>query len=356
MASVLLSTLQSLKKGNIPARTSVRVVSSFTSTGTFVTPLNTWLLSAIVIGGGGGGGETDLDGNTNYRSQGGGGGGGSFTISTFKTYPGANHSVVVGAGGAVNSYGGQSVVYAVNSPNIVARGGGRGGSGFSGGWRLPDFSLNDSTYVYPDENPLGGGGGGGQGASGANGGGAGGPADKYKDGITFGTTTTFSPGWRCGSGGSGSSYSTGGYGGNGGGGLGPPHITTGGPGIVYTFPSWTGVATISASGGGAGGNDYLGAAFAGWCSNCGKGAYWTWVPSVYTGYPATAGAVNTGSGGGGGAYISGSGGGTPGGTNSGTGIAAAAGGSGMVIILGENQCADIPGVAPTNLTLPTGLL
>lgn len=378
MSTTLLSTVPKLNRGSTPAYTTTRIVSSFTSSGTFVTPNNVWSVSAIVIAGGGGGGQTNLTGNTSYRAQGGGGGGGSFVISTIAVYPGLSLTVNVGAGGAVNSQGGGSSVQ-YGATEVYALGGGTGGYGVSTGVVMGDFNSGSGGWFLPTTTNAGGGGGGGAGEYYNYGQGRGGPFSNANNGgdsapfdgtgapnfLSNNTKPFFIvPGWRCGSGGSGTAQSVDGAGGGGGGGLGPSSYSNasgkiGGKGIVYTFPSWTNIGTISACGGAGGGSDQGGGASPGWSSNSGNGAYWTYVPSVYTGYNATAGAANTGCGGGGSCYITGNGGGTNGGTNAGTLLNGAAGGSGRVIILADNDSLIAPGVVSQSIQsvqLPSGLL
>ncbi len=131
-------------------------IHTFTSSGTF-TASKAGTVEYLVIAGGGGGGST---------VGGGGGAGGYRTATGFSVAEGA-HTVTVGAGGAQDTSGSDSVF-----STITSTGGGRGGpfqtSGFAGGSGGGVGGRNSST------NGAGGGAGtAGQGNAGGNRGGGG---------------------------------------------------------------------------------------------------------------------------------------------------------------------------------------
>jgi hypothetical protein len=185
---------------------------------------------------GGGGGGAGVNGSSN-----GGGGGGGTVLQAIKEFALAtNYTITVGAGGASNTIGSNSVAM-----GLTSLGGGRGGSGSDGGG--------------------GGHGGGGSGRSGVS----------YAGGaglFSGGAGDSGSP-FRGGGGGGGSANgATGAASGNGGNGL---------------ASSLSGSSVTYAGGGGGGG---VGSAGAGGTGGGGAGS---------TSGVATAGTVNTGGGGGG---------------------------------------------------------
>ena len=116
-------------------------VTSKTSSGDITTQPGTRFVDTLVVAGGGGGG-------TSPPGQSGGGGAGGFrTASSIPVCGGASYTLTVGAGGAVNNAGNNSIAAFPSNP-ITSIGGGKGG-------------LFDTPGSPPG---LGGGSGGGAGA------------------------------------------------------------------------------------------------------------------------------------------------------------------------------------------------
>ena len=95
-------------------------------------------IDVFCVGGGGGGGQNAIGGDTGNRDCGGGGGGYTKTGSAIPKV-GTNYEIVIGAGGAVNSSGGQTSAFSIlanggkNGSSERAGAGGAGGSGGGGG-------------------------------------------------------------------------------------------------------------------------------------------------------------------------------------------------------------------------------
>ena len=187
-----------------------------------------YLINYVVVAGGGGGGY----------NIGGGGGAGGFLASVFNPTIGTVYSITVGAGGAANTQGSNSIF-----GSLTALGGGLGGGNAAGG------------------NGGSGGGGGGGSAT-----------------VAGGTGTSLQ-----GTTGATSSYVTYG-GGGGGGGIAPTGQTGGIPASSFI----TGTATGYAGGGAGGGASGGAVAYGGGGNGGGSGA------------AGSAGTANTGGGGGGG--------------------------------------------------------
>jgi hypothetical protein len=242
---------------------------TFLSSGTF-TPADALTCDYLVVAGGGGGG----DGVTAANNGGGGGAGGYLTSTGYSCARGTGLTVTIGAGGAVNTSGTNSVF-----ATITSTGGGRGGktttaggAGGSGG----GGSYSGGTAggaASPSGQGNAGGTGGGAGSSAGGGGGAGQAGNTIRDG-------------------------------NGGNGL-------------NTLSSWASVTSTGASGyyagGGGGGFDNPSPNPIGGLGGGGKGAQ-----NTGTVLAPVAGTANTGGGGGGGGSV--------------TQTAGAAGGSGLVIV------------------------
>ena len=251
---------------------------TFLASGTFTPTQNLTADYLVVAGGGGGGTEADVSGN---RSSGGGGGGGLRCTVTATGGGGAlesplsltastNYTVTIGAGGAKAANGSDSVF-----SSITSTGGGRGGNG------------GNST----NKDALAGGSGGGGGVNGAAGNG------------------TTNQGYAGGAGGVAGSNGAGGGGGAGAAGTADSSSSNGNGGNgVATIIS--GTSTYYAGGGGAGKSA---AASTGGLGGGGNGG------SNQANKSGTAGTANTGGGGGGGII-------------DGSTYAAAAGGSGIVIV------------------------
>lgn len=236
----------------------------------------------LVIAGGGGGGNcggfvgAGGGGAGGYRTSFGTSGGNSTAENFIRVGSGVNYTVTVGAGGAMNTNGSNSVFATVLSyggckggntaainqqPGVGGSGGGGQGATYSAivGFGIPFQGVNGSSgYVNTGMNQGGGGGGGGASATGG------------ATGLAAGGT--------------------------------------GGAGLASTITG-TSVTRAGGGGGGAGNTASFAAGGAGGGGNGGAS----------TGGAATAGAANTGGGGGGG-------------NNSGGSTNGAAGGSGVVIL------------------------
>jgi hypothetical protein len=245
---------------------------AFLSSGTF-TPSSNLSCSALVVAGGGGGG--------NWASGGGGAGGVSY-ISALSLNSSTNTAVTIGAGGAQNVSGSNSVF-----GSIISNGGGRGGT-------------NDT----PVAGAVGGSGGGGaiNGAGGsANQGNTGGATGYGNNGGT--STSAAEPYASAGGGGAGGvgTSVSGGAGGAGGVGITNSTINT-----LNAFGAATSTGQLSGGNyyyAGGGGGAATGGGAAGGLGGGGAGISSTSVAG-------TAGTANTGGGGGGQrqAYIGGAGG------------------------------------------------
>ena len=219
---------------------------SWTTPGTYswVCPADVTSIAAVAVGGGGGG-----YGNGG-SSFGGGGGGGLGWKNGISVTPGQSYQVVVGAGGALGSGGGDS--YFSSSSVVYGQAGQTASGGGSGGSYTGDGGGNGGNGIGGNGVDGAGGSGGGAGgysgnggAGGQNGSGGGGGGGGYHSGTgngdrraggggvalngegASGTTSTgggspFPPGGTGGSGGSsgtaGGGGATGGNGGNRGGG------------------------------------------------------------------------------------------------------------------------------------------
>lgn len=147
---------------------------TFNSGGTFVVPAGVTSITVEAWGGGGGAGQQD--------DRCGGGGGGAYARSVIAVTPGQMYNVVVGAGGALESNGGNSIFGA----NLVVAEGGRGGNDEDGGnGGAASNSTGDVKYS---------GGNGGDGRNNGGGGGGGGSAFSNADGQNGGDGENFSGG------------------------------------------------------------------------------------------------------------------------------------------------------------------
>ncbi len=243
-------------------------VHTFTSSSNFVVSASGQPVEYLVIAGGGGG-------SNNY----GGGGAGGYRTATSFSVSNQTYAITVGAGGAANVKGSNSVFSTISSTGGgyggghvgVAIAGGSGGGGQAEGSGFAGGSGNEGSYT-PAEGQDGG--------------------------------TGYSSGSSNRGGGGGGGHSAVGLNGS---------VTAGGNGGAGTASSITGSSVTRAGGGGAGCGDNSGTAGTGGAGGGGNGRN--------NGTTADAGTVNTGSGGGGG--------GRAGNTAAGTG---GAGGSGVVIV------------------------
>jgi hypothetical protein len=243
------------------------VVKSFTTTGTtsWTAPVDVTQVEILVVAGGGGSGGAGLRTSMTNTSAwaGGGGGGGVIYNSQYPVTPGQTYTVTVGAGGAVDTNGNNSVF-----GNLTAVGGGAGGDSSNG-------SIGDP------------------GSAGGSGGGGGG------DITTAGGAGTAGQGFAGGAGLDPSPESGGG--GGGAGGVGSAGATgAGGNGLQFGI---SGTPTYYAGGGGGGAGTQTKSTNIGGLGGGGNGT--TQPYTVAT--TATAGTANTGGGGGGGPTTGGSG-------------------------------------------------
>lgn len=246
-------------------------VHTFTSSGTFTITSGAGTVESLVIAGGGGGGTGDV-GNDTGGGGGGGGAGGMKYTTPGTTYSVGAYTVTVGAGGAQNVNGSNSVFDSLTATgggygskqNGTVGSGGSGGGGSSNAGNAPGTGTagqgNNGGSAFPGGLSAAAGGGGGAGSVGAN-------------AVSQGTAGNGGTGSANSITGASVTYASGG-GGAGGGSTTPPSVG----------------GTASAGGGGNGGS---------------------------TGVGGTAGTANTGGGGGGGGNQSSAGG---------------AGGSGIVIV------------------------
>ena len=265
--------------GDIIANDGTYWYHAFLSSGTFI-PSSNLSCSALVVAGGGGGGDW---------ASGGGGAGGVSYISALTINASTNTTVTIGAGGAQNIAGSNSIL-----GSIISNGGGRGG-----------------TNSAPTAGGTGGSGGGGaiNGAAGSANQGNTGGATGYGNngGSSTSAAEPYSSAGGGGAGGVGGSVSTspGGAGGVG--------ITNSTINTLNAFGSATGTGQLSS------GNYYY-AGGGGGASSSGNGAGGLGGGGAginNAGASATAGTINTGGGGGGNRQATGGGG---------------AGGSGIVIV------------------------
>lgn len=169
------------------------IVSGFTSNDTMVIPSGFTHMNYLLVAGGGAGGDA-----TSYRNcAGGGGGAGGVLIGTIWNPVAGSYSVVIGAGGAGSTDGGDSTFY-----GLTAKGGGNGGDGIGGALNAHDggsgggggYDSNQIVIKYG----LAGSGTTGQGHNGYNitggsiggGGGAGAAATNVNGGIGYTTSIT----------------------------------------------------------------------------------------------------------------------------------------------------------------------
>lgn len=225
-------------------------VVSFTTTGstTWIAPCGVTTVDYLVVAGGGGGGS----------AAGGGGGAGGLLTGTLSVTAGNSYTVTVGAGGASNTSGNNSVFSSVtavggglggtNSANGAAGGSGGGSGGVApttgGAGTAGQGNAGGNGYV---PSPYATGGGGGSGAVGSNGiGSASGAGGAGTSSSISGSSVTYAGG---GGGGGAVQGASAGAAGSGGGGAGGSGSANGSAGIANT-----------GGGGGGGGNSFSGGA------------------------------------------------------------------------------------------------
>jgi hypothetical protein len=155
------------------ASLNAQVVTTFTSSGTWVCPPGITSITVQAWGGGGAGGGA----STTNKLCGGGGGGGAYASSTVAVTPGNSYNIVVGSGGTASTgNGGNGGNSTFNATTVVAAGGTggtAGGNGPGGAGGTVAASTGTTRYaggagVTGVNNSYGGGGGAGAG-TGANG-------------------------------------------------------------------------------------------------------------------------------------------------------------------------------------------
>lgn len=266
--------------GGVVTVSGANTIHTFTTSGT-LSPLSTLTASYLIVAGGGGGG---------YTQGGGGGAGGLLSGSGLTIDSNSTYLVTVGAGGAGGSSPTNNNSASNSSFSMVSTAAVGGGFGASNN--------------YPTAVTGGSGGSGGGGANGVTGGGA------TPSGT--GGTGTSGQGNNGGFGFVGASNSFGAGGGGGGAGAvgADASGSSAGNGGVGVSSSISGTSTFYAGGGGGGGDNRGPTGGTGGAGGGGAG-------SITAG---TAGTANTGGGGGGSGF------------NSGSFVAGAAGGSGVVVI------------------------
>src|SRR5665213_159663 len=139
------------------------------ATQTFTIPNGTYAIYVECYGGGGGGSTITSNGK-----RGGGGGGGAYAASVIYVTPGAQYSIVVGAGGVANTAGGTSTF---NGTTVKAVGGGGAAGNSTTGANGGSAAACTGTILYSGGDAgdgdvtsnYSGGGGGGAGSTGAGG-------------------------------------------------------------------------------------------------------------------------------------------------------------------------------------------
>ena len=155
-----ITTAISAEGGTITSKDGYHI-HTFTADGTFTLP-QAVLCDVLVVGGGGGGGELgSVTDNQGIKVAGGGGAGGLIYYESLPI-PAGNHSITVGAGGAIGANGGNSSLL-----GITAYGGGygakggtgerTGGDGASGGGANTGWTtiVAGGSAIYGDANNLG---------------------------------------------------------------------------------------------------------------------------------------------------------------------------------------------------------
>ena len=226
--------------GGLITYDSTYVYHTFTSSGVF-TPNTALTVDYLVVAGGGPGGT---------GGRGGGGGAGGYRTGTLSVTTG-NKTVTVGAGGAGESNGSNSVFDSITSTgggeggNYLNQNGSSGGSGGGGGGDTSTGGAGTSGQGNSGGNgaSFAGGGGGGAGAAGVIGSGTANGGDGLASSIS-GISVTYAGG------GGGGSESKSGNGGAGGGGNysqsvnNPGTVNTGGGGGAGVNPSSSGGSGI----------------------------------------------------------------------------------------------------------------
>ena len=255
-------------KSFVTTNVNAGVVQRFTTTGTtaWTAPTDVTSVEVLVVAGGGGSGGPGLrSGFPNSSSwSGGGGGGGLIYNNQYPVTPGQTYTVTVGAGGALDTNGGNSVF-----GNLTAIGGGAGGDSSNG-------AIGDN------------------GSAGGSGGGGGG------DIATAGGAGTAGQGFAGGAGQDPTPEAAGGGGGAGGAGVAGSGTGAGGIGLQFGI---SGTPTYYAGGGGGACGTQNKSTNTGGLGGGGNGSTLMYNNASNS----TAGTANTGGGGGGGPSVGGSG-------------------------------------------------
>lgn len=253
------------------------VVSASANEGTTKTAVDVPIyIDLLVVAGGGGGSAAWVTANSGFNLSGGAGGAGEFLSVTGQQIElGSNYTVTVGAGGGLETSGGNSRVltsagqtvafdYTCNGGghgarrSLSAADGGSGGGGCDGQTAAGSSVKNEAAFGslgnnggtgYRSGNSSGGGGGGGAGATGDNGGTNGYSGNSGGDGGDgFASSITGASVTYAGGGGGGYYYQDSGVGGSGGSG-------GGGNGGVTGAANVSGQANTGGGGGGGVGTD-----------------------------------------------------------------------------------------------------
>ena len=159
-----------------PAVPQVQTTLTYAASSSFTVPAGVTNVTVAGWGGGGGGATRTSNGG------GGGGGGGAYSRADVAVYPGSNYTVVVGAGGAASTAGGDSWFSLGSATGVLARGGSGGvlnsATGAAGG-----TAANGLGTVRYD------GGNGANGVAGSYGGGGGSSAGTNAAGTSATTAT-----------------------------------------------------------------------------------------------------------------------------------------------------------------------